>query len=44
MAGGASRSESNAAAARANGARGGRPRKVTVESDEREGVAALAKK
>jgi hypothetical protein len=42
--GGASRSESKAAAARANGARGGRPRKVTVESEEREGGAALAKK
>ncbi|CAN7164071.1 DUF2442 domain-containing protein [Caballeronia sp. LjRoot29] len=41
--GGASRSESKAAAARANGARGGRPRKITVESEEREEVAALAK-
>jgi hypothetical protein len=43
-AGGASRSESKAAAARANGARGGRPRKVTAESGEREEGAMLAKK
>ena len=42
--GGASRSESKAAAARANGARGGRPRKVKLESEEREETAALAKK
>ncbi|WP_158936453.1 DUF2442 domain-containing protein [Burkholderia sp. S171] len=42
--GGASRSESKAAAARANGARGGRPRKIEVESEEREGGGALGKK
>jgi hypothetical protein len=43
-AGGASRSESKAAAARSNGALGGRPRKVTVESGEREENAVRAKK
>ena len=42
--GGSSRSESKAAAARANGARGGRPRKVAVESVERDEGAVLAKK
>ncbi|HEV7835193.1 MAG TPA: DUF2442 domain-containing protein [Caballeronia sp.] len=42
--GGASRSESKAAAARANGARGGRPRKIKVESEEGEEGAAPAKK
>ena len=42
--GGSSRSESKAAAARANGARGGRPRKVAVDSVERDEGAMLAKK
>ena len=42
--GGASRSESKAAAARANGARGGRPRKVTAENVERNEGAVLTKK
>ena len=41
-AGGASRSASKAEAARANGARGGRPRKVVVQSEE--DVVGLAKK
>jgi hypothetical protein len=43
-AGGASRSASKAAAARANGARGGRPRKATVDSEESAEGAACAKK
>ncbi|MDN7176655.1 DUF2442 domain-containing protein [Caballeronia sp. SEWSISQ10-4 2] len=43
-AGGASRSASKAAAARVNGARGGRPRKATVESGESAEGAAGAKK
>jgi hypothetical protein len=42
--GGSSRSESKAAAARANGARGGRPRKVPAESAERDKAAVPAKK
>lgn len=43
-AGGSSRSASKVEAARANGARGGRPRKVAIEGGEGEDGAARAKK